>query len=154
MAEEKVHKKKKKPEGKICESAKRELLFSVEDMESALKHECCRSKESYTCPNEMKCQDVFSRTEGPGKLRRLRSLIWLQNPGSEVAPTLKRRRNNFVDLLKSMARTEDNRIMYCFEGKRVCKNYFRVRNMAICICVTPCCNIAMFRVSRNYAACR
>lgn len=121
---------------KICEAAKRDLLFSDEDLESALNGSCFRSKESYSCPNKMRCCDIFTRSEGPIALRRLRSLIWLKNPHSDLAPTLGQRRSNFVNLLKSMSRTKENRILFCFEGKMVCKSYFRViKSSALCIFV-------------------
>lgn len=121
------------PEIKMCESAKRKLLFSDEDIEVSLGHLCFRSKESYTCPNDMCCRDIYSRSEGPKALRRLRGLIWLTNPGKELAPTLSQRRKNFVDLLQSMSRTKDNRILFCFEGKMVCKSFFKVRTCLSCM---------------------
>lgn len=116
---------------KVCEAVKREELFSHEGIESVLSLKCSRSKESYSCPNKMDCRDVYSRSEGPTALRRLRSLIWRQNPGSEVAPTLAQRRVNFVNLLKSMSRTKENRIVFCFEGKIVCKSFFRVGEVTL-----------------------
>ena len=115
-----------KRDTKICEAAKRDILFSDDDIEFALSQSCCRSKESYTCPNTMNCRNIFTRSEGPIALRRLRSLIWLKNPLSDLAPTLGQRGTNFVNLLKSMSRTKENRILFCFEGEIVCKSYFRV----------------------------
>lgn len=131
--EEEVH-----VNGKICDDAKRDLLFSDEDIERSLSRTCCRTKESYSCPHQTNCRDIFSRSEGPNALRRLRSLIWLKNPNGDQAPSLSQRRKNFVDLLKSMARTQLGRILFCFEGKMVCKSFFKVKMIYINMYVHYC----------------
>ena len=134
MSRVKVH-KEEDPEIKIkmCEIAKREVLFSDESIEFALGQQCFRCKETYTCPNKMCCRDIFSRSEGQKALHHLRGLIWLKNPGKEVAPPLSKRRQNFVHLLQSMSRTKENKILFCFEGKMVCKSYFKVRTFLLCM---------------------
>jgi hypothetical protein len=111
---------------KVSEADQRCIVFSMDSIETALNFDCCRSKESYRCPNDFKCKDIFTRSEGPEKISELRKLIWLRNMSGSNAPSTGARRNNFVELLRSMNRTTDNKIIFCISGKYVCKSFFKV----------------------------
>jgi hypothetical protein len=135
---------------KVCEEERRQGVFTEASVEKSLSHNCSASRQSYACPNDRRCKDVFSRTEGPLILKNLRTLIWRQTPEGTGAPTLSGRRNNFVKLLKAMTRTTDNRIAFCIAGNFVCKSFFKVSDhhadsyLLIHIHISPLYNVCAF----------
>ena len=111
---------------KLCEAERRLQLFNTESVEDALGFNCCESRLSYCCPNDYKCKDKFNRSEGPKIVMELRCKIFFHNPVKEAAPSLSQRRTNFVNLLRSMSKTDDGKIVFCVGDIRVCKSYFKV----------------------------
>lgn len=112
--------------GNISEDDRRRALLSSDSVEEACSHKCTSTRGSYCCPNESRCLDKFSRTEGHKIIRSLREDIWCK--GSEEGRlSLNSRQENFVVLLRTMARTrESNTIAFCIGGVIVCKDFFRV----------------------------
>jgi hypothetical protein len=54
---------------KMSEEERRLLIFSDHSIEESLNHDCTPMKSTYPCPNDGKCKDKFSRSQGPGEIR-------------------------------------------------------------------------------------
>ena len=112
---------------KLSENDRRRILLSSESIEDACSYDCIGARNSYPCPNDMRCKDLFSRSKGAIVVKFLRLEIWGQRDSSGKFVGLASRRENFVSTLEKMHRTESGAIVFCLEGHIVCKSFFKVR---------------------------
>ena len=129
----------------MSEDERRNFIMSDFSINEALDKDCSPMKETYACPNDCYCKDLFARSTAKSILRysimrccyllnfmmflinhrNFREKIWYDQANDRES-SLTVRKNNFLSLLKQFPKSADGHILYEINGKSVCKSFFKV----------------------------